>query len=73
MRSIFMPMTLVSERAVTVDGIAQDDTMPLSWADGMIGAFPVFSTYEEAVLYSGSTDNIIELEQKEPEDEKEVI
>ena len=37
----------------------REESLPLSWAEGMIGALPVFKDYESAFAYAEGDDSLI--------------
>ena len=54
-------MYLVSlmARDIEVASMGQLHSVNLSWSPGMIGALPVFGTYEEALAYADNDEDLI--------------
>lgn len=49
------------ERQHGVDVFGQTKDLPLTWADGMVGVLPVFSSYDAAYGYAGDRLTIFEI------------
>ena len=66
MANMYMVMALKEEHeAVLAVGPDKKITVPIKmeWADGMIGAVPVFSNPEDAAAYAGKKHAVVELAQ----------
>ena len=50
-----MFMLLVIEKQKHIDVLGKEVALPLKWADGMIGAIPVFTTRGAAEKYRGDS------------------
>ena len=48
-------------KEINVEILGKKENLKLSWADGMIGALPVFTNYEDAVKYCDEDCPIIEI------------
>lgn len=57
---IYMVMGVSNKQLVTVGGFNQ--SLPLIWADGMIGAIPVFSNKKKALKYAGGKFEVTKCE-----------
>ena len=44
---------------ITVDVMGLERPMELNWADGMVGAIPVFKDKESAIAYADGNDLLI--------------
>lgn len=53
---LFITMRL--ERFVDIELLGQKTDLPLSWADGMVGAIPVFNSVEAAQTYDPDAEII---------------
>ena len=58
---MWLATTLKKELMVEVG--PTDFPVELCWAEGMIGALPVFSTKQEAVDYTGSDKLVLEIQE----------
>lgn len=56
---MYLVMALKENLDVLVYGVKQK--APLSYADGMVGAMPIFETLEQAEAYSNGRHKIIEV------------
>lgn len=56
---MFIVLELNRELAIEVGGV--EDRMTLSFADGMLGAMPVFDKEEDAAAYAGDDLIVVEL------------
>lgn len=61
---MFLAMTL--HRDVQVDWFGGTRDVPLTYADGMVGAIPVFSTRTAAEAFSNGRYGIVEIEVSPP-------
>ena len=59
---MYLVMSLMTEIEIEVG--PTEITEELCWADGMIGAVPVFSTREEAEAFSINNERILEVQYK---------
>ena len=62
----YLPINLVQHRDITLKALNEKDevddvTVPLdmTWANGMLGVMPLFSTLEEAKEYAGQTTEVL--------------
>lgn len=44
---------------ITVDVMGLERPMELNWADGMVGAIPVFKDKESAIAYANGDESLI--------------
>lgn len=44
---------------ITVDVMGLESPMELNWADGMVGAIPVFKDKESALAYTNGDESLI--------------
>jgi len=60
---LYLVMAVAKQHDVSIWGSRA--TLPLTWADGMIGVVPVFSTAEDAVRYADGKYEVGEVEATE--------
>ena len=60
---MFLVMTLNKKQKVSVNNCSPplESTVSICWADGMIGAMPVFEAYEDAEKYANGRE-VVEIE-----------
>jgi len=44
---------------ITIDVMGLERPMELNWADGMVGAIPVFEDKESALAYAGGKESLL--------------
>lgn len=44
---------------ITIDVMGLERPMELNWADGMVGAIPVFEDKESALSYAGGNESLL--------------
>ena len=44
---------------ITIDVMGLERPMELNWADGMVGAIPVFEDKESAMAYAGGNESLL--------------
>jgi hypothetical protein len=52
----YMYMVMSVKKEITLNVLSGEKTIKLCWADGMIGAVPVFKTKKLALKYGGKTE-----------------
>lgn len=64
MGKLFMVMALKTEHEAVLEiGPDKKVTVPIKmeWADGMVGALPIFNNIEDAAAYAGKKHAVMEL------------
>lgn len=61
-----MYAVLQLNKQVEVNVYGREIEIPLSYADGMIGAIPVFETREAAEVFAGDKYDVAEITTREP-------
>ena len=46
---------------IKIEVLGVEKSLPLVWADGMIGALPVFKNYDDAFKYAGGDSSLIDM------------
>jgi len=66
----------IVKEEISVEILGNQIPLKISWADGMIGAIPVFETIEEASKYAGNDTQLMKIQCekiKEAVDESEIL
>ncbi len=53
-------------KTVALEWMGREHAIPLSWAEGMIGAMPIFETREQAEAYANGMFEIAEVKILQP-------
>lgn len=64
-KEMYLVMLLTKTAEVNVRTAAGSNELELSWADGMIGAMPVFDSFEKADAFAPSNARILTVGLKE--------